>query len=77
MRKLGVDGIETESVAEYTCVAELGLELESEHIALFLHNLELLDARKRLLAILLTIYHHLEAKITAETIGVYSNLDSL
>ncbi len=70
MGKLGVLGIETEAVAEYTCVAHFGGKLVGNDVAFLLNDLELVDTVELLFAVFLTVNNHLKTEVTADTVGI-------
>ena len=75
VRKFGVFGIETETVAEYAGVVNFCGEFEGDDVSFLLRNLELVDASKAFFAVFLTVNNHLETEVSADAVGVYDYFD--
>ncbi len=70
MRQVGVNGEQTVSIAEYTCILKLDVQLVGENIAFFLDNIERLGEPEFFFTILLLINHQLKTEIFTKTVGV-------
>lgn len=71
VRQLGVLGIETEAVAEYTGVAYLGGEFVGYVVTFLFNYLELIDAAEVFFTVFLAVNYHFETEVTADAVGVY------